>query len=99
MTVDIADIAYFWSEGRINFFKTRAGQKHLVEYTMEEIEGMLDPHDWFRVSRQFIVSVPSVAEIHPYFNNRLKLHLTPKEPEEVTVSRERVGDFKIWLGK
>lgn len=99
VSVEVADIAYFWSEGRINFFKTRAGQKHLVEYTMEEIEGMLDPRDWFRVSRQFIVSVPAVAEIHPFFNNRLKLHLTPKEPEEVTVSRERVGDFKIWLGK
>ncbi len=99
VTVEVADIAYFWSEGRINFFKTRAGQKHLVEYTMEEIESMLDPKDWFRVSRQFIVSVPSVAEIHPYFNNRLILHLSPKEPEEVTVSRERVSDFKVWLGK
>lgn len=99
VTVDVADIAYFWSEGRINFFKTRAGQKYLVEYTMEEIESMLDPRDWFRVSRQFIVSVPSVSEIHPFFNNRLKLHLKPQEPEEVTVSRERVNDFKIWLGK
>jgi two-component system, LytTR family, response regulator LytT len=51
------------------------------------------------ISRQFIVSVPSVAEIHPYFNNRLKLYLAPKEPEEVLVSRERVSDFKVWLGK
>ena len=99
VTVEVADIAYFWSEGRVNFFKNRAGQKYLVEYTMEEIEAMLDPRDWFRVSRQFLVSVPSVAEIHPFFNNRLKLYLTPKEPEEVTVSRERVSDFKVWLGK
>lgn len=99
VTVEVADIAYFWSEGRVNFFKNRAGQKYLVEYTMEEIEAMLDPRDWFRVSRQFIVSVPSVAEIHPFFNNRLKLYLHPKEPEEVTVSRERVADFKVWLGK
>ncbi len=97
--VEVADIAYFWSEGRINFFKTHSGQKYLVEYTMEEIEDMLDPRHWFRVSRQFIVSVPSVSEIHPFFNNRLKLHLKPQEPEEVTVSRERVGDFKVWLGK
>lgn len=97
--VEVNDIAYFWSEGRINFFKTRSGQKYLVEYTLEEIETMLDPVQWFRVSRQFIVSVPSVAEIHPFFNNRLKLHLSPKEPEEVTVSRERVSDFKTWLGK
>jgi two-component system, LytTR family, response regulator LytT len=99
VTVEVSDIAYFWSEGRVNFFKTHKGQKYLVEYTMEEIEAMLNPNDWFRVSRQFLVSVPAVAEIHPYFNNRLKLHLNPKEPEEVTVSRERVSDFKVWLGK
>jgi DNA-binding LytR/AlgR family response regulator len=99
VSVDVADIAYFWSEGRVNFFKTKDGQRYLVEYTMDEIESMLDPRDWFRVSRQFIVSVPSVNEIHPFFNNRLKLHLRPQEPEEVTVSRERVADFKLWLGK
>lgn len=99
VSVDIADIAYFWSEGRVNFFKSKTGQKYIVDYTMDEIETMIDPKNWFRVSRQFIVSIPSVSEIHPYFNNRLKLFLTPKEPEEVTVSRERVADFKVWLGK
>lgn len=99
VTIDVEDIAYFWSEGRVNFFKSHAGQKYIVEYTLDEIEDMLDPKDWFRISRQFILSVASVAEIHPYFNNRLKLHLNPKEPEEVTVSRERVNAFKVWLGK
>lgn len=99
VTVEVRDIAYFWSEGRINFFKTHTGQKYLVEYTMEDIENMLDPHDWFRVSRQFLVSVSAVSQIHPYFGNRLKLTLRPEEPEEVVVSREKVSDFKIWLGK
>jgi two-component system, LytTR family, response regulator LytT len=99
VSIDIADIAYFWSEGRVNFFKVRSGQKYIVDYTLDEIEMMIAPQDWFRVSRQFIVSIPSVAEIHPYFNNRLKLNLLPKEPEEVTVSREKVSDFKVWLGK
>jgi two-component system, LytTR family, response regulator LytT len=99
VTVEVADIAYFWSEGRINFFKSKTGQKYVVEYTMDDLETMLDPKDWFRVSRQFLVSVSSVAEIHPFFNSRLRLHLTPKEPEEVTVSRDRVNDFKVWMGK
>ena len=40
-----------------------------------------------------------MAEIHPFSNNLLKLHLAPKEPEEVTVSCERVADFKVWQGK
>lgn len=99
VAVEVSDIAYFWSEGRINFFKTQAGQKYLVEYTLEEIEAMLDPRDWFRSSRQFLISVPAVNQIHPYFGNRLKLHLSPEEPQEVLVSREKVSDFKIWLGK
>lgn len=99
VSVNVSDIAYFWSEGRVNFFKTHSGQKYLVEYTLDEIEQMLLPRDWFRVSRQFIVSVPTVREIHPFFNNRLKLFLVPEAPEEVFVSRERVADFKVWLGK
>ncbi len=99
VSVDVSDIAYFWSEGRVNFFKVRGGQKYLVDYTLDEIEQMIPANDWFRVNRQFIVCVPSVAEIHPYFNTRLKLNLIPKEPEEVLVSRERVSDFKVWLGK
>ncbi len=99
VSVEISDIAYFWSEGRVNFFKTHAGQRYMVEYTMDELETALDPRDWFRISRQFIVSVSSVSQIHPYFGNRLKLHLKPEEPQEATVSREKVSDFKIWLGK
>jgi len=99
VAVEVPDIAYFWSEGRVNFFKTRAGQKYVVEYTMEELEAMLNPRDWFRVNRQFIVCASAVRAIHPYFNNRLKLHLAPSEQEEVLVSRERVGDFKVWMGK
>ncbi len=99
ISVPVTDIAYFWSEGRVNFMRTHSGQKYIVDYKMEDLETMLDPRDWFRVSRQFIVSIPSVQQIHPYFNNRLKLYLKPESAEEVTVSRERVNDFKVWMGK
>ncbi|MCA0237249.1 MAG: LytTR family DNA-binding domain-containing protein [Bacteroidetes bacterium] len=99
VSVEVSDIAYFWSEGRVNFFKTLAGQRYIVEYTMDELEAALDPRDWFRISRQYILSVSSVSQIHPYFGNRLKLHLKPEEPQEATVSREKVNDFKVWLGK
>ncbi|HOY05929.1 MAG TPA: LytTR family DNA-binding domain-containing protein [Saprospiraceae bacterium] len=99
VSVEVPEIAYFWSEGRVNFFKTLAGQRYIVEYTMDELEAALDPREWFRISRQFIVSVSSVNQIHPYFGNRLKLHLKPEEPQEAMVSREKVNDFKVWLGK
>lgn len=99
VSVEVPDIAYFWSEGRVNFFKTLAGQRYIVEYTMDELESAMDPREWFRISRQFIVSAACVSQIHPYFGNRLKLNLKPEEPQEATVSREKVADFKTWLGK
>lgn len=60
---------------------------------------MLDPSQFFRANRQFIIDINSVQQIHPYFNNKLKLTLKPIPDEDVLVSRERATDFKKWMGK
>jgi DNA-binding LytR/AlgR family response regulator len=60
---------------------------------------MLDPEKYFRISRAFYVSVESVDQIHDYFGNRLLLNLTPTLDKEALVSREKVMDFKKWMGK
>jgi Response regulator of the LytR/AlgR family len=93
------DIAYFFSDGRFIFFKTYDNQKYLVEYTLEELESMLDPEHFFRINRSLLIAFKSVAQIHPYFGNRLKLILEPPMEKDIIVSREKVGDFKAWLGK
>lgn len=92
-------IAYFYSDGRLNFFKTFDNKKFVVDYTMDELEEMLDPEKYFRISRSFYVSINSVDQIHDYFGNRLMLYLKPQVDKEALVSRERVSDFKRWLGK
>ena len=99
MSIDISEIAYFYSDGRLNFFKTADNKKFVVDYTMDELEEMLDPEKYFRPSRSFYVSVNSIDQIHDYFGNRLLLHLTPAVDKEVLVSREKVMDFKKWMGK
>lgn len=98
-SVETATIAYFFSEGRFIFFKTYDGQKFLVEYTLEELEAMLDPQQFFRINRSLLVSFKSVEQIHPYFGNRLKLFLEPAADKDVLVSREKVNEFKKWLGQ
>ena len=99
VSIEVDDIAYFYSDGRLNFFKTRDNRKFVVDYTMDELSDMLDPEKYFRISRSFYVSVESIDQIHDYFGNRLLLNLTPALDKEALVSREKVMDFKKWMGK
>jgi len=99
VSVEIEEIAYFYSDGRLNFFKTYDNRKFVVDYTMDELEEMLDPARYFRISRSFYVSINSIDQIHDYFGNRLLLHLKPAVDKESIVSREKVTDFKMWMGK
>ncbi|WP_353719432.1 LytTR family DNA-binding domain-containing protein [Dyadobacter sp. 676] len=97
--VEVGDIAYFYSEEGTSLFKTKNNQKFPVDYTLDELEKMLDPNSFFRANRQFIISVHCVQQINPYFNNKIKLTLTPMPESEVIISREKAMDFKKWLGK
>ncbi len=99
VSVEVDDIAYFYSDGRLNFFKTPDNKKFVVDYTMDELEDMLDPEKYFRISRSFYVSIGSIDKIDDYFGNRLILQLKPAVDKEALVSREKVTDFKKWMGK
>ena len=99
VSIELEETAYFFSDGRLNFFKTDDNRKFVVDYTMDELEDMLDPQKYFRISRAFYVSVKSISQIHDYFGNRLLLHLKPALDKEAIVSREKVADFKKWMGK
>ncbi len=99
VSIEVEDITYFYSDGRLNFFKTKDNKKFVVDYTMDELEDMLDPEKFFRISRSFYVSVGSIDKIEDYFGNRLILQLTPAVDKEALVSREKVTEFKKWMGK
>lgn len=71
----------------------------MIDYTIDEIEKMVDPEQFFRISRAFLISIKSVDQIHDYFGNRLKLNLRPSIDKEALVSREKVTEFKNWMGK
>lgn len=99
VSVEVEDIAYFYSDGRLNFFKTKDNKKFVVDYTMDELEEMLNPEKYFRISRSFYVSIDSILKMDDYFGNRLILGLKPEVDKEAIISREKVTDFKKWMGK
>lgn len=96
-TFNVEEIAYFKSEDGIIFFYTFSGNKYPIEYSIEQLVHILNPVQFFRVNRKYMVSVKSVMEIHSYFNSRLLLKLKSKEQENIIVSRERTTNFKKWL--
>ncbi|MBK9270353.1 MAG: response regulator transcription factor [Saprospiraceae bacterium] len=99
VSVEVKDISYFFSDDKLNFFKTFDDKKYLIDYTLDEIEQMVDPSDFFRINRGFLLAPSGIDQIQDYFGSRLKLVLKPSIDKESLVSREKVTDFKTWLGK
>jgi two-component system response regulator LytT len=99
LSVEVGEIAYFFTEDRYSFFTTHSGQKFLVDYTLDELADSLDPNRFFRINRGVLVTHQAVDQMQPYFGNRLALNLRPVFDKEALVSREKVSDFKTWMGK
>lgn len=100
LSIETQDIAWFTADGKIVLLMTWNGQRYLVDYTLDQLEKLLDPHLYYRANRSFIVHIKSISTIHPYFNGKLKLSIQPvPEEAEVVVSKEKSSHFKSWLGK
>ncbi len=91
------DVACFTADDKIVTLLDKEGNRYRINYTLEKLESLLDPHNFFRPNRKIIVHSSAIDQVKPYYNNRLKLFLkVAKQENEIIVSRDRVGDFKIW---
>lgn len=96
-SVNVDDIAYLFSQDRINYLVKYNGKKFPIDNSLDEIEELLDPEVFFRANRQFIVNIDSIAEIHPYFKGRVKLNLEPQQDGDLVISADKSRSFKNWL--
>ena len=91
------EIAYFHTEHELVYLTTRTNKKYVVDYTLEQIESRLNPAQFFRINRQFILNISAIQQIHTYFSSRLKLQIHPSSDDEILVSKGKVKPFKAWL--
>lgn len=98
-SIETADIAYFFLEEKVVFLVTKDGLTLPVDYSLDKLTQLLNPRQFFRISRQFLVSLPAIQTIHTFSAGKLKLDLVPKTKQEVFVSGDRMTEFKEWLGK
>ncbi|GAB3642230.1 LytR/AlgR family response regulator transcription factor [Spirosoma arcticum] len=98
-SIETTEVAYFYLEEKIVFLVTKDGLNLPVDYSLDKLTQLLNPRRFFRISRQFLVSLPAIQTIHTFSAGKLKLDLTPKSRQEVFVSGDRMTEFKEWLGK
>lgn len=97
LPVSLSEIACFYTTDKNTFVFLKNGMKYPYGKTLDQIYSTLNPHDFFRANKQFIVSRNSVSNITIWFDSRLLVSLEVDTPERIYVSKNRASEFKAWM--
>jgi DNA-binding LytR/AlgR family response regulator len=98
-SIPIEEVAYFFGQQKYVFLITHDGRQHLVDYTLTQLEDLLDPELFFRINRQFIIGYDAIQQMYAYSKSRVKVELAPTSDMEAIVSIEKAPRFKEWLNR
>ncbi len=98
-SLEVKEILFFFSLEKTTFAQTKDGRKHILDFTLDQLEGLLDPALFFKINRKYIVSMVGIQDMISHTNSRIKLVLKTSDDADVIVARERVQEFKEWLDK
>ncbi|MFP9112999.1 LytR/AlgR family response regulator transcription factor [Flavobacterium sp. RHBU_3] len=93
----LEDVHYVHAEAGIVTLHVQGGMRYHVSYTLEEMEGMMNPQLFFKVNRQFIINRKAMDGAEHYFSRRLLVSMNVKTPCDIIVSKARVQAFLVWM--
>ena len=91
------EVALFYAEGRNVFIRTTEGREYIVDYRLEELEEILNPEQFFRPNRTYLINIHEIKDVLIYSKNRLRIILKSAFEKEIIVSRDKVSLFKYWF--
>jgi DNA-binding LytR/AlgR family response regulator len=98
-SIETTHIRYFYSLEKSTFLFDDSGKSYDINYSLDQLETQLDPGQFFRISRKYIVQIDAIQDIHTFSNSRLKLVIKGSADDHIMVSRRKLNDFKEWLEK
>lgn len=98
-SVDTSSIAYFYADAGIVTLVCFDGSKYICDYTIDKLDQIVDPDEYFRINRKYIIHIDAISEMHVWSKSRVKIDLNPPARIEAIVSVERSSEFKKWLNK
>jgi two-component system, LytTR family, response regulator LytT len=93
------EFAYFLIENGIVYGQLFDERRFVIDQKLEELESQLDPSEFIRANRQFILSRETITEIQSLPNSRASVKTKPESPFEITISKEKISTFKKWFQK
>ena len=96
-SISTTDIHCFYSMAKATYLQTADNRNYVIDNPLEQIEQLLDPSKFFRVSRKFIIQLDAIVDVISYTNSRLRVRLHHPTEEDIIVAREKVKEFKEWL--
>jgi DNA-binding LytR/AlgR family response regulator len=97
--IDIEEVAYFKAEDNEVLLITNQGKQFFINHTLDQLGDLVDPTNFFRINRTYLVYLKAIGKISKYFNSRLILELKPTTEEPVLISRVKVPQFLNWMDK
>lgn len=98
-SVPVENICCFYVEERCAFLKTSEGKSYDLDYSLDQLQKLVDPNLFYRINRNYLVNINSIEEIISYSTNRLKLKLKKGNEHDLIVSRDNVSEFKNWMDR
>jgi DNA-binding LytR/AlgR family response regulator len=94
-----SQVTCFYADGKVAYLVTRDNRKFLIDHTLEELEQLLNPSEFFRISRKCILHVDSITEVKGSVSTGMEVIIPLKLEFPLSISRDKVLDFKKWLDR
>ena len=95
----VSNIVYIYIDAKTLKINTTDGKVFYMNHTLDDVMSELDPHEFFRANRQFVVARQSIKDVSVWIGNKLAINLYIETPETIIVSKARVAEFKTWFTK
>lgn len=97
LTLQVSDIAYFYSENKLTFAVTHQNREYLIDLALDRLNEQLDPDTFFRTNRQTLVCINAIQRIESFFLGKAVVHVLPPFKDKIIVSKDKMSSFKTWL--
>ena len=97
LPINLQDVTFFYTSEKNTEIYLKDGKHYPYSSTLEQIFNALNPTQFYRANKQFIIARQSVKDITIWFDSRLLITLDVETPEHVYVSKNKAADFKAWI--
>lgn len=98
-SVPVDNIDCFYIVERAVFFKTNEGKNYSLDYSLDQVQQLVDPEKFFRINRNYLIQINAIQDIYNYSSSRLGIKINNINHLDLIVSREKVSEFKKWLDR